>query len=78
MTHYCALGNQPHMKLKQAGAGRLVFEMDKPAGIASIEESHMHALTLTLQDKDTLQQDWVNYQNGKAVQTSTFVFHRKS
>jgi hypothetical protein len=38
----------------------------------------MHALTLTLQDKDTLQQDWVNYQNGKAVQTSTFVFHRKS
>jgi hypothetical protein len=64
MTHYCAMGNQPHMKLKQAESSRITFEMDKPQGIASPEESHMHGLTLTLKDKNTLQQDWVYYKDG--------------
>ena len=78
MTHYCSMGNQPHMTLQDADAGHLVFEMKQPQGIASAEESHMHALTLTLKDKNTLQQDWVNYDKGKPAQTATFLLHRKS
>lgn len=78
MTHYCALGNQPHMKLKQADDQHLTFEMDQPRGIASTDEAHMHGLTLTLKDKSTLQQDWVHYEKGKATQTVTFVLNRKS
>jgi hypothetical protein len=78
MTHYCSMGNQPHMKLKQADDQHLVFEMTETQGIASPDESHMHALTLTLKDKNTLQHDWVNYDKGKAAQTATFLLHRKS
>ncbi|HEX5056176.1 MAG TPA: hypothetical protein VFX02_06725 [Gammaproteobacteria bacterium] len=78
MTHYCSMGNQPHMKLQDADAGHLVFEMEQPQGIASAEESHMHALTLTLKDKDTLQQDWISYDKGKPAQTTSLLFHKKS
>lgn len=78
MTHYCAMGNQPHMKLKQADDKRMVFEMDKPQGIASADEAHMHGLTLTLKDKNTLQHDWSHYEGGKATQTVTFLLHKKS
>jgi hypothetical protein len=78
MTHYCALGNQPHMKLKQSDDKNIVFEMDKSQGISSDDEAHMHGLTLTLKDKNTLQQDWVHYQGGKATQTVTFVLNKKS
>ena len=78
MTHYCAMGNQPHMKLKQADDQHMVFEMVEAQGITSPDESHMHALTLTLKDKNTLQQDWVNYDKGKPAQTVSFVLHKKS
>lgn len=76
MTHYCALGNHPRMTLKQANDQSLAFEMTKPAGVGSMNEPHMHALTLTLIDKDTLQQDWVHYADGKATKTVTFVLNR--
>jgi hypothetical protein len=76
MTHYCSMGNQPHMKLKQADDKHMMFEMDKPQGITSSDEAHMHALTLTLKDKNTLQHDWINYQDGKPAQT--FLLHKKS
>jgi hypothetical protein len=78
MTHYCALGNQPHMKLKQADARHLSFEMDQQQGLASADEAHMHGLTLTLKDKNTLQQDWTHYEGGKSTQTVTFVLNKKT
>lgn len=78
MTHYCALGNQPHMKLKTSDAKAMAFEMAKPAaGIASAKEPHMHAVTLTLHGENTLKHDWVHYVDGKAKDTVTFNFKRK-
>ena len=77
MTHYCALGNHPKMSLKKADDRTMTFEMTGPVGITSPDEPHMHALTLTRVDADTLQQDWTHYQNGKATQTVTFLLHRK-
>ena len=77
MTHYCALGNQPHMQLKKAGSKQMAFEMVKPDGIVSPKEPHMHAITLTLTDPNSLQQDWVHYIDGKQAGTVTFSFKRK-
>lgn len=77
MTHYCALGNQPHMQLQSADAKTMAFEMKKPTGIASAKEPHMHAVTLSLADTNTLKQDWVHYADGKATQTMTFNLKRK-
>jgi len=77
MTHYCALGNQPYMPLKKADKKSISFELKKPVGISSMKEEHMHAVTLTLQDNDTLVQDWVNYKGGKKAGNVTFTLKRQ-
>jgi hypothetical protein len=77
MTHYCAVGNQPHMKLKKADAKSMAFEMVGNAGISSPKESHMHAVTLSIIDANTLKHEWVNYEDGKKKMTGVFTFKRK-
>jgi hypothetical protein len=54
LTHYCVLGNRPGMVLASADAKTLKFAFDPTCGIDPKRESHMHALTLTLVDADTL------------------------
>ena len=53
MTHYCVFGNRPAMKVKSANAKTLKFDLDATCGISS-KESHMHALSLTFDDADTI------------------------
>jgi hypothetical protein len=77
MTHFCAFGNAPQMKLKKFDGKVMAFEMTKPMGISSMKEPHMHAVTLTLTDHDSLQHEWVNYMNGKKAEVSVFNFKRK-
>lgn len=54
MTHYCVMGNRPGMLLKSADAKTLKFDFDKTCGIDPQKESHMHALTITFDDTDTI------------------------
>jgi hypothetical protein len=75
-THYCALGNQPEMKLKHAANGVYEFEMDGTKGISNKNEMHMHAIKLTMAG-DKLTQEWTNYDHGKKGETATFVFTKK-
>ena len=52
MTHYCALGNQPRMKLnaRKSTASELVFDFDGGTNFNPHRDMHMHSLTLTLPD----------------------------
>ena len=77
MTHYCAIGNQPQMKLKKATPNSLVLEMTSPAGVSSMMEPHMHALTLTMVDANTLKQEWTSFEGGKKKEVADFNFKRK-
>lgn len=77
LTHYCALGNQPHMPLKKADGQSLVFEMTKPVGVSSMKESHMHAVTLTMSDPNSLKQEWTHFSDGKKKGTAIFTLTRK-
>lgn len=61
MTHYCAMGNQPRMSLKKSDGKTVQFEMTKPFGVSSINEPHMHAVTLSLSEPNTLKQEWVQF-----------------
>lgn len=54
MTHYCVFGNRPSMKIKSADAKTIQFDFDATCGINPNQESHMHALSLTFIDADTL------------------------
>ncbi|HAB16951.1 MAG TPA: hypothetical protein PLX89_07075 [Verrucomicrobiota bacterium] len=54
MTHYCLMGNRPGMLLKSADAKTLKFDFDASCGINPTKESHMHALTITFNDANTI------------------------
>ena len=50
MTHYCALGNQPRMKLnaKKSSPRELVFDFDGGTNFNPRRDKHMRTLTLKL------------------------------
>lgn len=54
MTHYCVMGNRPAMTLKSSDAKSIKFDFDKSCGINPKKESHMHALSITFDDADTI------------------------
>ncbi len=65
MTHYCSLGNQPHMELRNPGGNDLSFVLSETApGLVSLNEMHMHALTIALLDKNSITHTWTLYDKG--------------
>jgi hypothetical protein len=65
MTHYCSLGNQPHMELSNPGEAGLKFILsEKMPGLVSSNETHMHALTIALDGKDSITETWTLYDKG--------------
>jgi hypothetical protein len=65
MTHYCSLGNQPHMELQNPGESTMMFILsEKNPGLATLTEMHMHALTISVDGKDSIIQTWSLYDKG--------------
>ena len=65
MTHYCSLGNQPHMELSNPGENNMTFVLSiKTPGLASLNEMHMHALTIAFDSKDSITSTWTLYDKG--------------
>jgi len=54
MTHYCMFGNRPGMLLKSSDDKTIMLDFDKTCGIDPEKESHMHALTITFEDANTI------------------------
>jgi hypothetical protein len=78
LTHYCAIGNQPTMKAPGASDGNKVeFKFLRATNMKSDKDMHMHDVTYTFVDKDTLQADWTNFDNGKAAEHAVFELKRK-
>jgi hypothetical protein len=78
LTHYCAVGNQPHMKASANGDNKTIaFEFTGASNMKSDKDMHMHNVAYTFVDQDTLRAVWTHYQDGKAAGTATFEFKRK-
>ncbi len=78
LTHYCAAGNQPHMKADGKGEGnKFEFKFIGGSNMKSDKDGHMHSVTYTFVDPDTLRSDWTFYQDGKSTGTTTFELKRK-
>jgi hypothetical protein len=78
LTHYCALGNQPHMKAKpNSGESKVAFEFVNASNIKSDKEMHMHSVTFFFVDKDTLKTVWTNYDDGREAGKAVFNLKRK-
>ena len=76
MTHYCALRNQPRLKLQDADAKNLQFMFAGGDNIDPRKDAHMHALTISFIDKDHIVQKWTLFVDGKEKETSIIELSR--
>jgi len=66
MTHYCSLGNQPHMDIMNSGEKDMIFVLsEKNPNLSSLKETHMHALKISFDGMDTITHTWTLYENGE-------------
>ena len=78
LTHYCALGNQPHMKAAgKAEGGKIAFQFVRATNLKSDKDPHMHDVAFTFVDKDTYRSEWTFFKDGKASGTVVFEMKRK-
>ena len=78
LTHYCAAGNQPHMKAARGGdAESIAFKYDGGGNIKSPSDGHMHEAKYVFTDADHVKSTWVFYENGKTGKNEEFSFVRK-
>jgi hypothetical protein len=78
LTHYCAGGNQPEMKAPDKIEGKdVAFQFVRAGNLQSINDSHMHNVTYTFVDNDTLRTKWTNYEDGKPSGDVVFEYKRK-
>jgi hypothetical protein len=79
MTHYCAAGNQPHVKLdkEKSTAEDLVFVFDGGTNLDPKKDMHIHGLRITFHKDGTVTSAWDGYAEGKKVGTTKFVLTRE-
>lgn len=77
MTHFCMLGNRPHLELKNAGADKLDFDW-VPGGGVDPNEMHMHSLSVATPDKNHITQTWTAFKDGKPLDTTVITLTRAS
>ncbi len=74
MTHYCAMGNQPRLKLDRASSTptRLVFVFDGGSNLDAAKDMHIHGLTINFEKQGEVDAAWVGYAAGKKAGTTHF------
>lgn len=78
LTHYCMLGNQPHMKANARADGNTVaFKFVKATNLKSAKAMHMHDVTFTFVDQDTLHTEWIHFVDGQPGDPVVFDLKRK-
>jgi hypothetical protein len=78
LTHYCMLGNQPHMKaVPKPGDKMVAFEFVKATNLKSDKDPYMRSVTFTFVDKDTVKTEWTHYNEGKEAGKAVFELKRK-
>jgi len=73
-THYCVARNQPQMVTGIPGnlEKGMTFSLERVTGMKTPDDWHNTGLTITLDDKDHMTQQWTYLYKGK---TGTTIFH---
>jgi hypothetical protein len=79
MTHYCALGNQPRVKLDRANSTpeQLIFVFDGGTNFDPQKDMHIHGVKINFNDDDKVTSAWEGYAGAKKAHTMTFVMSRQ-
>jgi hypothetical protein len=76
LTHYCMLGNRPAMTFQSSDAKNIKFDFDRSCGVDAKKEKHMHSLTISFEDADTITQEWKLFEDGKEKESHPFTLKR--
>jgi len=79
MTHYCAMGNQPRVKLDRAHStpDKLVFAFDGGTNLDPEKDHHIHGLTITFLPDGKVSSAWEGYADGKKAGITTFLMSKQ-
>ncbi len=79
MTHYCAAGNQPHLKFDPAASkpDYFVFTFVSGSNMDPNKDGHIHGARFRLLDADHVESEWEDYKDGKAAGSMKFLLTRK-
>jgi len=70
LTHFCMLGNQPHMRAALSeDPQRILFQFTGATGLDSPDEPHIHTGVITFLGPDQLLTEWTIYENGEPSRT---------
>jgi hypothetical protein len=77
LTHYCSMGNQPRLQLDRGKSSdsTFVFTFLDATNMKSLDEAHIHGLTIIFRDKRHFAQEWISRENGKE-RSETFTYER--
>jgi hypothetical protein len=77
MTHYCAMGNQPRLKLDTAASTpeRLVFAFDGGTNFDPAKDGHVHSGVVEWQG-EALHADWTFWADGEPANHAVFQLRR--
>ncbi len=78
MTHYCAMGNQPHMTASSCVNNQIVFHTSGVSNLTAADQPYMGEMTITFIDADHIRQTWKSLVKGKPAEDhAEFVLTRK-
>jgi hypothetical protein len=78
MTHYCAAGNQPHLRLDRRASTPtdLRFAFEGGTNLDPKKDGHIHSGHLFLAAGDRIEAEWDYFQGGKAAGAHKMTFTR--
>ena len=78
MNHYCMLGNEPELDLKNSSDTTIALDMSAESHAALAKEMHMHSLTLTLGANEITQTWTAMSADGKSLPPCVFKLQKSS
>lgn len=76
MTHYCAMHNQPKLKIKSMKKDTIDFEFAGGTNLNPKKDMHMHSMRLSIKGKNSMIQEWTLFKDGKKANVSSFTLTR--
>lgn len=78
LVHYCAIGNQPKLKLDRGSSTLDLLRFDFVSGTNLVPErdTHIHSAVFHFQADGGLAEDWGAWQGGKAAGVNRFALKR--
>jgi hypothetical protein len=74
LTHYCAAGNQPRMRLdrENSTAKKYIFDFDGGTNLDPAVDQHIHSAAIEWEDSGGLVSGWTSHSGGKEMATMSF------